>query len=163
MKILSKYEVIRDTREQTGWWFNPSNECLGTIEQTLPTGDYTLRGLEKILCIERKGCTSEFATNINEKRFDKELKRMDEFDHAFLLLDFTPADIEQFPINSGIPKSKYKSVRVSPNYLRSKIADYSIRYNIKILFTGGNGPKYMVDIFRKMWLYYSPLIENGEI
>jgi hypothetical protein len=35
------YMVIRDTREQDGWEFTPSQNCAGTMDATLKTGDYT--------------------------------------------------------------------------------------------------------------------------
>jgi len=153
-KTIPRYEILRDTREQTGWWFTEDAQCFGTTEATLETGDYTLKGLEKILAIERKGSVSEFATNINEKRFDAELDRLDEFDHAFLLLDFNPDDLEKYPYGSNIPLYKQKYIKVTPNYIRSKIIDYSLRHSTQILITGGYGKKYALDIFRKTWAYY---------
>lgn len=161
-KKLPRYEVLRDTREQTGWWFEEDDQCFGTTQTTLPTGDYTLKGLETVLSVERKGCIAEFAANINEKRFDAELDRLDEFDHAFLLLDFNPEDLERFPVGSNIPLAKQKYIKVSPNYIRSKIVDYSLRHNTQILVTGGHGRKYAKDIFRKVWAYYYR-DANGEI
>jgi hypothetical protein len=159
---LPRYEIIRDTREQAGWWFGEDDQCFGTVEKKLDTGDYTLKGLESVLAIERKGCIAEFAVNINEKRFENELDRLDEFDHAFLLLDFNPDDLEKFPVGSNIPSYKQKYIRVSPNYIRSKIVDYSLRHSTQILITGGFGKKYAKDIFRKTWAYYYKDALNGK-
>lgn len=65
--------VIIDTREQTPWDMSP----LKTEKGTLETGDYTIKGLEHVIAIERKslgdllGCIGQ-----SRERFDKEIKRM---------------------------------------------------------------------------------------
>ena len=48
------YTVIKDTREQNGWSFSQYDKCAGMEIGTLHTGDYTLRGFEDVICIERK-------------------------------------------------------------------------------------------------------------
>src|SRR5688572_26018625 len=108
-----KYLVLRDTREQDGWEFSPTDNCLGTEETKLPTGDYTIKGYEKLLTIERKGSIAEFAKNIVQGRFDAELVRMESFAFPFMVLEFSMKDIERFPVGSGIPEEVWKKMRVS--------------------------------------------------
>ena len=57
---MDQLKIIIDTREQKPWEF-PGHT---TAVQKLDTGDYSVEGLEDILCIERKQNTSEFAKNI---------------------------------------------------------------------------------------------------
>ena len=59
------FHIIIDTREQQPWSF----EHHVTSNEKLDTGDYSVKGLEEILCIERKKSVSEIANNITEKRF----------------------------------------------------------------------------------------------
>ena len=92
-----KFTVIRDTREKNGWYFKETEYCQGMLEQKLDTGDYSIVGLEDILCIERKGCVSELANNIVDKRFDRELERMEGFKYKFLILEFSLTDLMNFP------------------------------------------------------------------
>ena len=53
-----EFTIIQDTREQTPWIFDYEKTIAQEIG-TLKTGDYTLKGFEDKLCIERKGCIEE--------------------------------------------------------------------------------------------------------
>ena len=90
---MNKFLVIKDTRERDGWYFKESNYCQGMVDKKLDTGDYSVEGLEDVLCIERKGSVSELANNIVDKRFDRELERMRDFKYKFLILEFSINDI----------------------------------------------------------------------
>ena len=69
----SQVVCIVDTREQLPLNLDP----LRTEPATLPTGDYSLKGLEHHVCIERKslddllGCVGR-----DRERFERELHRM---------------------------------------------------------------------------------------
>ena len=65
---MSKYIVLRDTREKNGWDFSSQDKCMAVKDWGLKTGDYTARGLEKSLVIERKASTGELAMNLGQKR-----------------------------------------------------------------------------------------------
>ena len=45
-----EFTVLIDTREQTPWDMSP----MQMERETLTTGDYTVRGLERVVCLERK-------------------------------------------------------------------------------------------------------------
>ena len=153
MKTIKKYTVIKDTREQLGWDFK------GMIEGKLQTGDYSIVGLENIFTIERKANTAELAKNINEKRFERELIRMDSLPNSFLILEFTLEDVLQFPFNSTIPKSKWKYLRVSSGYILKRILRMEIDHKVKIIFAGSNG-KYITErIFSEMMELYGELVK----
>ena len=66
-KKAPKYTVIRDTREQEGYYFSEYGLCEGMIDQKLDTGDYSIQGMEDKVCIERKGCVEELAINLGQK------------------------------------------------------------------------------------------------
>ena len=94
---MSKYKqapdftVIKDTREQDGYYFSKFNTCAGMIEHKLDTGDYSIQGLEDKVCIERKGCVEELAINLGSKKhaFMNEINRMESFIHKYLILEFS--------------------------------------------------------------------------
>jgi DNA excision repair protein ERCC-4 len=78
MKLPAKLDpsqvvCIIDSREQTPLDLSP----LTTITATLPTGDYSIRGLEHVVSIERKslddlvGCVGR-----DRERFDREVQRL---------------------------------------------------------------------------------------
>jgi ERCC4-type nuclease len=144
-----KYEVIRDTREQTGWWFPESDECAGTTVSKLDTGDYTIRGLENEFVIERKKNLAEFAQNIVESRFEREMERLAQFRDAFLLIDCSPSDIDIFPANSGIPRHLHSKSRISPNFILSKLRYYQNKFGVYIILTEGMGKTWAERLFRE--------------
>ena len=59
-----KYVILKDTREKNGWNFKAFDKCLAVARWGLKTGDYTARGLEKDLVIERKASTALMQTTI---------------------------------------------------------------------------------------------------
>lgn len=127
-------KIIRDTREkdQHGWSFGE----IETIDQKLDTGDYTLVGLEDIICIERKKSPSEVAINIGSDRvrFNKELERMKSFKLAYIICEFSLESLISFPKGSNIPKSLQAKVRVGGKFLLSTLNSYKDKYNIDVLF-----------------------------
>ena len=74
------FTIIIDTREQQPWTFNNHT----VANRKLDTGDYSIEGLENILCIERKKSASEFANNIVESRFKDVLMRMNQLKYSFI-------------------------------------------------------------------------------
>lgn len=151
-----KYTVVRDSREQSNYWeFPESPWCNKTIEAGLKTGDYSLLGMEKFFTIERKASTGEFATNVCEKRFTRELERMDKMDQAYLILEFTYEDIESFPANSTIPSKYWKDLRVSAKFLRLRFFEIMSDYNVQVILAGNRGPEYAEQIFKRMAKLYN--------
>ncbi len=146
--MKDKYIVIKDTREQDGWYFPEDEYCGGMIHKGLPTGDYTLFAMDDLLCIERKGSTGEFAHNLTEKRFFQELERMENFAHAFLVLEFDFNDILLFPARSGIPKSKWNRLKVNSKFILKKMTEIELNYKVKIMFAPHNGIERVSLIFK---------------
>ena len=85
MSKIQPFKIIKDTREQEGYTFEPSSsryhKCEGMVVRKLDTGDYSLEGLEDKVCIERKASVVEFANNVGHDavRFAKEIERMKKF------------------------------------------------------------------------------------
>lgn len=150
MGTVNKFTVIRDTQEQKGWQFKKSKFCTGTIQQKLPTGDYTLQGYEDVFIIERKGTTAEVAKNINEARFERELERLEQFQYPFMLLEFNMEDVISFPKNSGIPFYLWKKLRVTSSFLLRKLLEYQFLYKTRIIFCGNEGPEVAKSIFKRI-------------
>lgn len=149
---MDKATVIRDSREKSdqGYFWEESEWCDGYLVQKLDTGDYSIQGLEKELCIERKHSTAELAINVNEERFERELERMAGIKHAFIICEFSLSDVLNFPINSGIPNYRWAKLKVTPKYLLSCITKWQIKYGVKVLFCDDtNGGFEMVSSIMK--------------
>jgi DNA excision repair protein ERCC-4 len=84
--------AIIERREQLPWTLAP----LRTVPGTLPTGDYSVLGLEHKICVERKSpgdlvscCTSE------RERFERELQRMKAYESKIVIVEASWADMEK--------------------------------------------------------------------
>ena len=78
--MATNLNIIIDSREQKPWEFPGHTTAVAKLD----TGDYSVKGLEDILCIERKQNTSEFAKNIIEKRYDDWTERMSKYKYCLL-------------------------------------------------------------------------------
>ena len=94
-------DIIIDTREKHPWHFEKTSAS--TTFRKLDTGDYCIDGYEDTLCIERKMSVSEIANNITDPRFKRELERMAEFQHKFLILELVKHDFPQLRISLYSP------------------------------------------------------------
>lgn len=149
---MSKFTVIRDTREKDnyGWQFNKSKYCRGTENLALATGDYTLLGYENSFVIERKGSISEWANNVYQDRFTRELERLEDIKYSFILLEFNMSDIVNYPMGSGIPKTKWKYLKVRGSNLLRRTMEIIVKYNTSILFCGNKGKDVALSLFKRI-------------
>ena len=148
-----KQIILRDTREKTGWNFAPCNFCEAQEIATLPTGDYTVKGLEKTLCIERKGISSEFCNNIfdTNQRFIRELERMNEFKYPYVILEFTMKDIINFPMNSGIPYGRQRFMKINGGVLLKRFIEVQLQFPcIKFILAGNNGKEFALSLMKRV-------------
>ena len=157
------YTVIKDTREQDGYTFEPFDgrytSCKGMVVRKLDTGDYSLEGLEDKLCIERKGRISELAINLgkDKARFMREIDRMTDFDFKFLILEFSLEDLMKFPVDSDIPEEKWKSMKVSNKYILKMLVEFQLFNNIHVVFAGNKrNAKFAINsILKRVNEFYS--------
>lgn len=133
---MDEIKVLIDTKEKNRWSFAMNGF---DIEQTsLKTGDYTIKGMENDLFIERKASTGEIAINLGKHidRFERELKRAESFKHKFIICEFGMNEFFTFPYNSGIPKNKMSSVRINGKYLYSRLNQLCNKYGIQLILAG---------------------------
>lgn len=171
----SKYTVIKDTREQDGWFFSPYDRCEGMEIGTLHTGDYTLKGYEDVVCVERKGSVSEIAMNLGRKKkqFYDEMERMREFPFRYLILQFSASDLIDYPVslldendkqlwdryvNGEIALPKYKrfsvvtNTKITGKYLLKALLEIGIKYEVQILFADNKNNAFTMcnSIFKRL-------------
>lgn len=136
--VAPPYTVVKDTREQEGYFFNEFNTCKGMVEQKLDTGDYSIFGLEDKICIERKGCIEELAVNLGQKKhaFLDEIERMKTFDHKFIILEFSLEDLLKFPDDTRIPEKNKSSIKITGKYILKCLMEFQIYDGIQVVFCG---------------------------
>lgn len=147
--------IIQDTREQKPLEFQLKGNDL-IIVQKLEHGDYSIEGMEDILCIERKASASEIANNIKEERFYRLLAEVSSYHFAVIVCEFPFSDVVNFPYISCIPNSVRKRIKVRGNYLISQIADIQATYRIPFIFcdSAKNAAKYTYAFMRKVYDNY---------
>lgn len=129
-------QIIIDTREQKDLFLFKTFP-VETVVRKLDTGDYSIRGFENKITIDRKRdtCELQMCYGQNWRRFNNVLNRMSEFDEAYILCTFPFRHLEIFPEESNILKSRWKRIKTSAAYLRKKTRKIQEDFpNIKIIF-----------------------------
>ncbi len=136
----TKATIIVDTREKTPWDFEGDDSFESVVYTKLDQGDYSLKGYEKIVSIERKANADELFINFtqNKDRFIAEAERlMNEVKYRFIVIEQTLHEI----LNSDtyfINKSKRN--KFAPNMpvvvVINNLLEMMIKYRIHIIFAG---------------------------
>ena len=126
--------ILYDTREKLPWDFTFYGHKMELA--SIKTGDYTIKGYETEIIIERKKSTGEIAQNIGSKSkaFNAEIERMQLIKRRYMIFEFSPQDLVNFPRNSGIPTFLQKRVRINAAYLAKEIERYENEQNITVFF-----------------------------
>jgi ERCC4-type nuclease len=141
------YKIIRDTREQKGWDFDKTADCLGFTVGKLDTGDYSVEGVPD-LCVERKGCVGEIAGNFFEDRWEDVLGRMSQFKHSYIICEFELKDVVTYPYN--MPKFLRDKIKVRGPTLLKKISEYEVKYGVRFVFAGKYGKQYFMSLAKRL-------------
>jgi ERCC4-type nuclease len=153
-KTAPPFMVIKDTREQDGYFFREYSPCAGMIDQKLDTGDYTIQGLEDKICIERKGCVEELAVNLGQKKYTflDEIERMASFPHKFIILEFSLEDLIKFPEETRIPIKNKASVKITGKYMLKCLIEFQLYNNVNVLFCGNKYNAFLAvsSIFKRI-------------
>jgi DNA excision repair protein ERCC-4 len=92
----------------------------------LKTGDYSISGLENLICIERKSLADLYSTlGSNRDRFEAEHERMTEFSFAAVVVE---ASI------GTVLKSPPKESRLLPKSVYGTYIAWSMRYGVPWIF-----------------------------
>ena len=146
----SPFAVVVDTREQHPFAFQGITGARGreleivTCRAGLKTGDYSIKGYENRVSVERK-CLNDIigCLTVGRERFERELARSRELDYFALMIEATVKDIIH---------GNYWSKMLPKSAINSLLA-FSIRYQLPIFFAGnrGYGNKLTEELLR-LWL-----------
>ena len=130
-KPKPKFKIIRDTREQDGkgWSFRASANCDGVEITKLDVGDYTVKGLEDVLVIERKTLGDLWNTlgrADNYKRFLREWERAKNHKLKYLIIEASLADVDR----------GYRWSKVPVNNIHAKLISLQVKHNVHVIFAG---------------------------
>lgn len=134
-KGIPKPLVLVDTREQQplALYSNHPNWIAGEHRQTLKTGDYTVEGMESLLCLERKSLADLVACTITYRsRFLASCVRLASFTWKAILIEATYEDIKGGFAAFNIPSD------VHPNSVTGLLDAIEAKFGIPILYASTN-------------------------
>jgi len=122
MLTQKKLTIIIDTREQKPYSFSSVKTEFDIVRGTLKTGDYSLKGFEDKITVERKSMSDAFGSFGNgRKRLEKEMIRMGKFTFVAFVIE---ADWEK------IFKSPPVRSKLNPKTIYSTIIAWEQRYGV---------------------------------
>ena len=128
--------ILIDTREQTPFVFPDS---MKTSAATLPTGDYTIKGLERYITVERKSLPDLMQSiSRDRERFEKELHRMQGYKKRAVIIEAEYRDIV-----TGQYKSKMSVVAAV-----ATLGAFQQRYNVPFCFCGNYGAVFCASLLK---------------
>jgi ERCC4-type nuclease len=112
---------VVDTREKLPYLFDGRN-----IERyKLDTGDYSIKGLEDKIAIERKSIDDLIGTiTKGRETFEKELERSTSLEYFGIVVECSL---------SNLAKGQYTS-KMKPKAAVQTLVSYSVRYNMHLIF-----------------------------
>lgn len=114
--------IIRDSREQAGYTFSFLDPQPTVIAGTLKTGDYSIQGFTNQITIERKSLPDAFGSFGRDRdRFERELTRLAEFLHAFIVIEADWRTILRRP-------PKYS--KLNPRTVLASVVAWQQRYGV---------------------------------
>lgn len=136
--------ILIDTREQQPYHFQTPS-----ISGTLPTGDYSISGLEHLISIERKSLDDLVGCLCNgRERFERELYRGRALDFFALVIECSLSDL----INGN-----YRS-QMTPRSAIQSIMAFSVRYRLPVFFAESR--EYGARVTESLLLKYGKEMEK---
>jgi ERCC4-type nuclease len=118
---VDDFIIAVDTREQMPYAFP------GAVTMTLPTGDYSIVGLEDRVTIERKSKPDAYRSlGHGRARFRREVERLARLDYAAIVIEDTVPGFLQRPAHS----------KMNPRSAISSLLAWSVRYRVPVFFAG---------------------------
>jgi len=114
--------IIRDTREQFPYLFRDVTPRPRIVISPLKTGDYSVKGFENLITIERKSLLDAYGTFGKRRgQFERELERMSQFQFAAVVIE---ADWETI-----IRKPPFRS-KLNPKTIYASVIAWQQRYGV---------------------------------
>jgi ERCC4-type nuclease len=111
----------------------------------LPTGDYSILGMEDRVALERKTLADLYACVGGErKRFERELERLADFEYAAVIIEASLSNLLQ----------GYEYSRVHPHSVIGSILAWSVKYNRLPFFFADNRWRCRTIIYRLLKKFY---------
>jgi len=146
--------LIIDTREKTPWNFEADDSFSEVVYEKLDGGDYSIRGLENILVIERKANVDELFNNFtkDKTRIKAEFERLDKHKFRILIVEETWESVLN-PYNYYINKKSInkKNFKMPVAVVASNLTNLMLEHNVHIIFGGSKSQSMAKGILLHAW------------
>lgn len=152
--ILSSTEdfiLLTDSREQQPFRFPRE---IKTEIFALPTGDYSVKNMEHLVCVERKSKQDMYSSlSSGRKRFFKEVLRMAEFEQACFVVTCTMEDFLKPP--SYVRGFTLFESKFNPKSAINSLISWHIKYEVPTIFAGTHflGMTFTMRFLEKFWKF----------
>lgn len=125
--------VIVDTREQTPFLFGDfENWIAGTEVRALPTADYSVKGMEDLIALERKTLPDAVGSVLHgRERFLRECERMANYRHKAILIEASYTELKS-------PYRFTKDVKAHPNGVVGTLDAIEAKFGIPIIYASAD-------------------------
>lgn len=147
------YIVKIDTREQAAWNF-PAD--VQTEPGTLQAGDYTLKGLEELITIERKELGDLVSCVTGERdRFKRELLRLRSYRCKCVIVEAALSDVIEH---------RYRAL-TTPESIIGSVASWQSRYDVSFVWAGdrAGAARYALATFRTFYNQFREYIKQFKL
>lgn len=141
--------LIQDTREQKGLFQKPPKGLM-IVRDTLTVGDYSVKGFENEIVVERKSIPDLYNSLFSDwERELKKLCRISEYKRKWLVVEGSEDETLCWQLHSG----------VHPNSMRARLCAIDIRLGIPIVYccTRHNAERFILD---RLIRYYRDKRDN---
>lgn len=119
----NEFVLICDTREQTPLFMPKPPKGLIIVRDTLPYGDYSIKGFENLIAIERKTVQDLWTSLTSDaKRFKAELEELAKYERRYILIEGVESEFLSWQ-----PDRK-----IHPNTIRMALASIEAKGGIPV-------------------------------
>jgi len=124
------FTIIIDTREQRPYLF----KGYPIFQQALPAGDYSIRGFETFIAIERKQAEEVYLNfGHGRERFMRECEKLSSYERKAIIIE---NDFERLVNPPDYTRAKYK-MKLKRSHIMGSLAKLIGEYGIPVIFASG--------------------------
>ncbi len=125
-------------------WFQIPPKGLVIVRDTLHTGDFSIKGFENSICVERKAIGDLLNCLGGDRvRFKEQVRRLSKFERKWIFVEGSEDEILCFPTIS----------KMFPEAIRQSIISIELRYNVPFYYakTRKDAERHCLDLFIKFF------------
>lgn len=131
--------LIIDTREKTPYDYEGEEEFASIVHEKLDAGDYSIKGIEHLVVIERKANADELFNNFtqNKERIFAEFERLRGHKIKIMMIEQSCEDIMN-PLNYYVNKKglNTRAATMPVAVVASNLNLLIVEYGVQVIFAG---------------------------